>query len=113
MAPATVLKSVAGREACARISVSLLPDVSERASCRRCGVSSARESSAGRGGRVHPAGEIDECPRLHVCAYAVTHVAVTHVAVTHVAVSHVAATYVALPMWRYLLRYRHIGAAAR
>ena len=63
---------------------------------------------------MHPAGEIDECPRLHVCAYAVTHVAVTHVAVTHVAVSHVAvthvaATYVALPMWRYLGRYRHIG----
>eukprot|EP01044_Picomonas_judraskeda_P016683 COSAG03_NODE_3005_length_2293_cov_1.734275_1_plen_110_part_10 len=35
--------------------------------------------------RVHPPGEIDECPRLHVCAYAVTHVAVTHVAVSHVA----------------------------
>ena len=55
--------------------------------------------------RVHPPGEIDECPRLHVCAYAVTHVAVTHVAVTHVAV-----TYVALPMRRYLARYRHIGS---
>ena len=59
-------------------------------------------------------------PGLHVCAYAGTHVAVTHVAVTHlavthaavthVAVTHVAATYVALPMWRYLARYRHIGA---
>ena len=48
---------------------------------------------------MHPPGEIDECPSLHVCAYAVTHVAVTHVA----------ATYVALPMWRYLGRYRHIG----
>ena len=60
-------------------------------------------------------------PGLHVCAYAgthvaithvaVTHLAVTHVAVTHVAVTHVAATYVALPMWRYLARYRHIGTA--
>ena len=62
-------------------------------------------------------------PGLHVCAYAgthvavthvaVTHLAVTHVAVTHVAVTHVAATYVALPMWRYLARYRHIGGGVR
>ena len=58
-------------------------------------------TQSGKGGKqMTYVNALKLCP-AHVCELIM--------AVTHVAVTHVAATYVALPMWRYLPRYRHIG----